>query len=500
MSSRPPCCATLGHADHLYYAATRSLCRVCKSVVDAMVLFRDGAVVLEKSCMRHGRQQCQIASSVDWYLDALRFLAPRSRPQHATGAITRGCPLDCGLCIVHQQQIMLPVVPITSACNLSCPICYTINKNDDPYQMDRRELATVLDRLRADQEELDIINFTGGEPTLHAELVPFLEMCREAGVRRLTVSTNGLALDRDKVAELKRVDARMIVSVDTFDQQTDLALHGRPTHETKLRALDSLCDQDVTTTILPTIAAGFNDSDLPLLLDLILTRPNIVSLEIHTMCFTGQGGVGFQRAARISIPEIHSIIEGATRGRIRGSDFVPSPLAHPHCYSICYLLMLGDGDRAVPFARFMGRQRLFELLGDSLYIEPRDRLERVLLEVIDELWVSPEGCDESALVLRALRQLIDSLYPRSGAALSLDERRRRGERAVKAIYIHSHMDEESFDVSRIMACCVAVPFGDGSAIPTCAYNVLYRERDPRFRRGEGAGAGDCGRARQARRT
>ena len=42
------------------------------------------------------------------------------------------------------------------------------------------------------------------------------------------------------------------------------------------------------------------------------------------------------------------------------------------------------------------------------------------------------------------------------------------------------MDEENFDVARIMKCCVGVPEADGSNIPTCSYNVLYREKDARF--------------------
>src|SRR5947209_14922373 len=49
-----------------------------------------------------------------------------------------------------------------------------------------------------------------------------------------------------------------------------------------------------------------------------------------------------------------------------------------------------------------------------------------------------------------------------------------------ADYIHSHMDEENFDVARVMKCCVGVPEADGSNIPTCSYNVLYREKDRRF--------------------
>ena len=54
------------------------------------------------------------------------------------------------------------------------------------------------------------------------------------------------------------------------------------------------------------------------------------------------------------------------------------------------------------------------------------------------------------------------------------------ERSTRAIYIHSHMDEENFDVARVMKCCVGVPETDGSNTPTCSYNVLYRERDARF--------------------
>ena len=67
-----------------------------------------------------------------------------------------------------------------------------------------------------------------------------------------------------------------------------------------------------------------------------------------------------------------------------------------------------------------------------------------------------------------------------GGAFPIAERQKIAERATKAIYIHSHMDEENFDVSRIMKCSIGVPEEDGSNIPTCSYNVLYRERDQRF--------------------
>jgi uncharacterized radical SAM superfamily Fe-S cluster-containing enzyme len=42
------------------------------------------------------------------------------------------------------------------------------------------------------------------------------------------------------------------------------------------------------------------------------------------------------------------------------------------------------------------------------------------------------------------------------------------------------MDEASFDTDRVRQCCVGVPSADGGNVPTCSYNILYRERDPRF--------------------
>ena len=158
---------------------------------------------------------------------------------------------------------------------------------------------------------------------------------------------------------------------------------------------------------------------------------------------------------------------------------MPSPLAHPHCYSICYLLLL-DGGGYVPFARLTSRQKLYELLSDSLYIEPREPLEEVFREMIDDLWADPDRLPESARVLATLKRLLRDMFPSDGRSLTILERQKIAERSARAIYIHSHMDEETFDVSRIMKCCVGVPEADGTNIPTCSYNVLYREKDARF--------------------
>ena len=465
--------------DHVYYSMTKSLCGTCKRAVDAKIVFRNEAVWFDKFCPTHGHEHCRVASSIEWYLDALSFIAPNTPPKRVSKPVEDGCPFDCGACPSHQQKVYLPVVPITSSCNLDCPICYTINKNESAHHMSIDDMAKILGHLAEDHDELDIINFTGGEPTLNPHLLDFLQMCRDAGIRRLTISTNGLKLrDEAYVRKLAALDARIVLSLDTFRPDTDRILLGANTVKVKLEVLDLLEKYDVATTILPAVAAGINDDEVGALLQLVLSKPHIRSLELHTMTFTGQGGVGFQRTARITIPDLHARVAEATGGRIGWRDFVPSPLAHPHCYSICYVMCLDDGGY-VPFARLTSRAKLFDLLSDSLYIEPREKLEQVFRDLIDDLWADPDRIPESAAVLRTLKRLLNDMFP-SDRSLEILERQKIAERTVKAIYIHSHMDEENFDVARIMKCPVGVPQEDGGNIPTCSYNVLYREQDERF--------------------
>jgi len=99
---------------HVYYSMTKSLCGTCKRSVDAKILFRDDRVWFHKFCPEHGHQECCVASSVEWYLDALSFVAPNTPPRRISTQVSeQGCPFDCGACPSHQQKVYLPVVPIT---------------------------------------------------------------------------------------------------------------------------------------------------------------------------------------------------------------------------------------------------------------------------------------------------------------------------------------------------------------------------------------------------
>jgi uncharacterized radical SAM superfamily Fe-S cluster-containing enzyme len=466
--------------DRLLHTTT-SLCRTCKEAVPAdVVALANDEVWMKKRCAAHGAQEVRLSTSARWYEETRAVKQRFSPPRVFKKQVEDGCPFDCGPCTSHTQKVRLPVVTITSACNLDCPICYVHNKNDDAYHMPVADFAAILEHLRTDHGgELDIINLTGGEPTLHPQLFEMLELARAAGIHRVTVCSNGIKLAKDEafVARLAAYGARFALSFDTFDPHTDHVMQGAQMLGLKLRCLE-LCEKHgVDVTLIPVMTRGLNEHEIGKILAHGFASPAVRHIEVHTMTFTGQSGVTFDRGGRISMLEVLQEIERRTDGALVPGDFVTSPCAHPLCYQIAYLLIDPAGGPPIPFTRFMPASELHEALADRLYLEPSPRFEAFLAAAIDRLWVSDEPDAERTLGL--LRGVLDAMFP-PGRPLGHEQAMRAGEKLIKAVYVHSHMDEETFDVERAVDCCDSNCYADGSTIPVCNYNVLYREKEAKF--------------------
>jgi uncharacterized radical SAM superfamily Fe-S cluster-containing enzyme len=457
--------------------ATTSLCAICKRSIDATLWRSHDQVVMKKRCPQHGPQQVLISSNADWY-DATMASKPVLRAPLASKAVQQGCPFDCGPCTQHQQKALLPIVPITSSCNLDCPICYTHNRNHEPYNMSEQALRAIIAHLRQSDPEQRIINLTGGEPTQHPDFERLIALCQQAGIHRITLSTHGLRFLKDEalLARLAALQCRIILSFDSFNPDTNREMLGGNFFEGKMRVLALLEKYQVDTTLLPVLARGSNDHEVFAFVQLALEKDFIRSVELHTMTFTGQGGLHFNRKGRYNTYDVLQDLETQSAGLLRISDFVPAPSAHPLCYLVTYMLRLQDG-RWLPFTRFMPREDLRQLLAGSLYLEPTPQVEQGLQDVITRLWSGEIECIDADAVLATLKHLLQAMF---APGLSTQQQMRIGERASKAIYVHSHMDEENFDTERIRQCCVGIREPDGSNIPSCAYNVLYRNRDARF--------------------
>ncbi len=457
---------------------TTTLCRACKNAVPGRVVAtEDGEAWMTKTCPEHGDQEARLSTSAEWY-EKTRAIVPRAAPPRtARREVERGCPFDCGPCTSHAQKIRMPVVTITSACDLDCPMCYVHNKNEGAFFMSPEEFGRVLDHLvEGAAGDLDLINLTGGEPTLHPALPELVRMCHARGIHRVSVCSHGLGLLRNDalLQELAALGTRIALSFDTFEDATDKSLNGTRSVKQKLEVLERFERAGLDTTLIPVMTRGYNDHEIGRVIELGMRLACVRHLEVHTITYTGQGGAGFDRSGRISMLEVLERISETTGGLLVPSDFVPSPAAHSLCYQIAYLLRDPEGGPAIPFTRFMRAETLYDCLQDHLYLEPSPKLERALQDAIDRLWAT----GEHPRALELLGGLLRRLFPKK--PLSPADALRASEESVKAVYVHSHMDEDTFDVERAYQCCDSNAYADGSSVPVCNYNVLYREKEPRF--------------------
>lgn len=461
---------------------TQSLCPKCMQPVPAEICESDDQILMHKECARHGRQDVVISSDAKWYHRTMSFYSIHDSQSNESGkgrqAVEKGCPYDCGYCSRHGQRLYLPVAPVTSACNLNCPVCYTINKNIDPYVMSKAEFSAILNQIKAADPDMQIINFTGGEPLLHPEFIDFVRMCHDAGIHRITISTNGLVFltNESLLAKLTELDARIVFSFNSFQSMPYQVTAGVDLLDQKLQILRMLEQYKPSTTLLTVVASGVNDREIGEIIKHILKSDFILSSEIHTVTLTGQSVNRFNPAARLTTPDVIADIVAKNPG-IKMDDFLPSPCAHPLCYSTCYLLKLNNNE-PVPFTKFISEGDMLKMLTGNLYIEPTMSTEEVLTDAMNTLWSREEPGDKDRQILLSLRDLLNRIFPPQG--IDVAERQRVAERSTKAIYIHSHMDADNFDLARINQCCVAVPDGKGRNIPTCAYNNIYRAQDPHF--------------------
>jgi uncharacterized radical SAM superfamily Fe-S cluster-containing enzyme len=463
----------LEEREYTYFSTVRSMCRSCRSIVPARVFFQEGKVWQQNLCPCGRNQPALIAADKDWYLEnILRPYFDRS-PLKLSHPLKNGCPHDCGPCAWHATHCQLPVISVTNACNLGCPICFTYNRPDRIYHMSVEEMERTVDWIIESSDRVDLINITGGEPTLHPRILDILRCCKRPEIGRITMNSNGLRLaeDPELCEQLAEMGVYVILSFNTFDPETALLLHGRDVVETKLQAIENLTRAGVKMTLLHVMMRDTNENAIAGMLDLMRTNDRILSLTVQTMTYTGQGGGHWPLRQHIPVDEAARIVCQQSGGAFEFSDFLPRPSCHPLCYLTCYALK--SGNTFLPFARVAPSEKILSFMENSYLIRLDDEQD-FFKEVINRLYA--EGKTEP---LKLFRELIEALYP-PNREVSIFERQRLAESSVRTIYIHAHMDEDTFDCSRAMLCPDLVPAEPGRLIPACTYNLFYRMKDERF--------------------
>ena len=90
----------------------------------------------------------------------------------------------------------------TSKCNLYCDGCYRMNENSHKSLQTIEEELNVFTRLR----KCDGVSIAGGDPLTHPQIVEIVRMVKAKGLKPI-LNTNGLALTKELLSELKKAGA-----------------------------------------------------------------------------------------------------------------------------------------------------------------------------------------------------------------------------------------------------------------------------------------------------
>src|ERR1700683_3824291 len=263
---------------YLFYDVAISICPTCYRKVEAKTVFQDDKVYLLKRCPQHGHEKVLIADDVDYYRRCREvFLKPPEMPQIYNTPVKWGCPYDCGLCTDHEQHSCLTLIEICDYCNLRCPVCYPASGPERQQFRTLSQIAKMLDAVVRNEGHPDVVQISGGEPTLHPDFFTIVEVAKARPIKHLMVNTNGIriAQEEDFVKRLAdvREDFEVYLQFDSFEREPLMQLRGADLRRIREDALEKLNRYNIATNLVVTLKKGLKDHEIGKTTDYALKQP-----------------------------------------------------------------------------------------------------------------------------------------------------------------------------------------------------------------------------------
>jgi uncharacterized radical SAM superfamily Fe-S cluster-containing enzyme len=370
-------------ADYVFYELTRSICPVCRVAIDAQVLVRDNKVYMRKRCPAHGPFEALVYGDAQLYTSSARFNKPGTIPLQFSTQRDLGCPFDCGLCPDHQQHACLGIIEVNSACDMDCPLCFA--QAGAGFSLTLEEVEEILDHLVATEGNPEVVQFSGGEPSIHPQIVPMMKAAQERGIANVMLNTNGkrIAADDRFVEQLRQIRPNIYFQFDGFESETYRILRGEADIlPKKLRALDRLAEIGCAVILVPAIERGVNDHEIGAIVRFGLDHPAVKGINFQPAFHAGRH-VAHDPMQRMTNPDILRSIEQQTEGMFRVTDFVPVPCCFPTCNSVTYAY-LDEQKNVTPLPRILNVNDYLDYIANRVMPDLGAEIRRAL----EGLWSS----------------------------------------------------------------------------------------------------------------
>jgi uncharacterized radical SAM superfamily Fe-S cluster-containing enzyme len=446
-------------ANYIFHGQTTSLCETCLEPVPAKIIIEDGRVFYLKRCLDHGVQKTLISDDVEYWRQQKLWIKPGDRPLNTQTRTEAGCPFDCGLCPDHEQHSCLAIIEINQACNLACPVCFASATDIHGAHRSLEEIERMLDALVESEGEPDLVQLSGGEPTIHPEFFAILDAAKRRPIRHLMINTNGIRIAQDEefVTRLASYAPRLEIYLqfDSLNDEALIDLRGARLSRVRQQALEALEKVGLATTLVAVVKAGVNDGE-------------IVDIVRHALSWSCVRGVTFQPVQdagrnehfdptmnRVVLSQIRR--EVAKAGVFALEDMIPLP-CNPD--QICLGYGLRHGREVTPITSLLPREVILNGPNTISY-EAYPELRNKILDLLSLATTQTNTEDKLAGLLCCLPHAMvpeDLSYANSFRVVILQ-----------------FLDRYNFDLGTVKRSCIHFVTRAGQIIPFDTYNTFYRD-------------------------
>jgi uncharacterized radical SAM superfamily Fe-S cluster-containing enzyme len=464
-------------APYLFFGQTTSLCETCYDLAPTKVVVEDDKVFFQKRCRTHGVQKTLVCDDLAYWKAQKDWLKPGDRPLRAQTATDHGCPFDCGLCPDHEQHSCLAIIEINEACNLTCPVCFADSSVKREAHRSLTEIEVMLDALVRSEGEPDLVQISGGEPTLHPNFFEILDSAKRRPIRHLMINTNGLRIARE-TGFAERLATYMpsfevYLQMDSLKREALMELRGADLTAVRTQALEALERNGISTTLVVTLKRGVNDDEIADLIRFALKWRCVRGVTFQPIQDAGRNEGFDPKQHRIVLSEIRRKV--AEAGVFSLADMIPLP-CNPD--QICIGYGLRNGESVVPVTSLLPREVLVDAAPNTVAFESYPELQKRVFDLLSLSTVQNNIDEKLASLLCCL--------PEAAVPQSV------GYAATFRVVISQFLDRYNFDLGTVKRSCVHFVEADGRIIPFDTYNTFYRPGAPgaeALARGRGRGRG-----------
>lgn len=477
---------------------TKTVCPECKLIVEGTI-YKDGEfVMIRKHCEDHGWTIEKYWEDYDMYMKMRGynyFGRGFDNPNYVSDTKGVNCPWDCGICERHKSHTALANVVVTNRCHLSCWYCFFYAKEGDSmYEPSPDELKKIFHNLRIQKPiPANALQITGGEPTMHPQIVEIVRLAKEEGFDQIQLNTTGIniAADPDMAFKLRHAGvSTLYMSYDGVSKRANPKNHWEAP-----MALDACRKAGIGIVLVPTLIRTINDHELGSIINFALNNSDIVrSVNFQPVSLVGRMPSRLREKQRITIPGAIKLIEQQTNGVIRKEHWFSVPYVgginkfiealsgeykydlsiHFACGAGTYLFIDSD-NKVIPITEFVDTVGMIEHLQKS----------------VDEMYGKSKAMKKAlaAKALLGLNKFIDKeKQPKSVnfSKLLVSILMKRNFESMGALQMKSvflgmmhFQDEYNYDIRRVEKCDIHYAMPNGEVLPFCTFNVfpeVYRDK------------------------